>query len=101
MGIEVAHFSFGDDYGAMGAAYELHRSLLGKGINSSIFVRNKTRNDDSIIELEGFDSIEERLLKVINTLYFARNRINEGVAPVNFDCLGLQWDQKLENRLKN
>lgn len=98
--LSIAHFSFKDDYGAMAAAFELHKTLLQKGTKSTFFVREKTRDDDSIIELGYGDSTEERLHRVINKLYFEENRKNPGVAPVNFDCLGIRWDKQLEDRLK-
>lgn len=98
--LKVAHFSFKDDYGAMGAAYELHKGMRQKGINSKFYVREKTRPDDSIIELGYYDSIEERLLRVIDKLYFDDNKKESGTAPIHFDCLGLHWDKQLENELK-
>ncbi len=99
-GLRIAHFSFKDDYGAMGAAYELHKTLLQRGIKSTFFVREKTRDDDSIVELGYSDTAEERLLKTINKLYFEQNRSNKGVAPINFDYWGIQWKKQLEDKLK-
>lgn len=98
--LKVAHFSFSDTYGAMGAAYELHKGMMQKGINSKFYVRGKTRFDDSIIELGYYDSTEERLLRVIDKLYFDSNKKEPGTAPIHFDCLGLHWDKQLENELK-
>ncbi|MCI8529282.1 MAG: glycosyltransferase [Lachnospiraceae bacterium] len=98
--LNIAHFSFKDDYGAMSAAYELHKTLIKKGIKSTFFVREKTREDDSIAEIGYSNSMEERLLKIINKLYFDENRINSGIAPVNFDCIGVLWDQDFEDMLK-
>lgn len=98
--LSIAHFSFSDNYGAMAAAYELHKTLLQKGEKSDFFVRDKTREEDSIIELGYSDSIEERLNRIINKLYFEENRENPGVAPVDFDCLGIEWNKQLEDRLK-
>ena len=89
-----------DDYGAMSAAYELHKTLIKRGIKSTFFVREKTREDDSIIEMGYCNSIEERLLRIINKLYFDENRMNCGIAPVNFDCMGVVWDQEFEDMLK-
>lgn len=99
--LNIAHFSFRDDYGAMKAAYELHKTLLQRGIKSSFFVREKTRDDDSIIELGYDDSTEERLNRIINKLYFEENKKSAGTAPVNFDCLGVGWSRTLENKLKD
>lgn len=98
--LRIAHFSFKDDYGAMGAAYELHKTLLQKGLKSTFFVREKTRDDDSIVELGYGCSIEERLHRSINRLYFEQNRRNIGTAPINFDCWGIQWDKDIEDRLR-
>ncbi|MEY8322744.1 glycosyltransferase [Lachnospiraceae bacterium 54-11] len=99
--IRVAHFSFGDGYGALGAAYELHRSLLKSGIESSFFVRSKTGDDDSIIELGYCESAEERFMRLINKLYFDENKNNPGIATISFDCLGLNWNKQLEDMFKN
>lgn len=98
--INIAHFSFKDNYGAMAAAYELHKALARKGVKSSFFVREKTRDDDSIIEVGYEGAVEERLNRVINKLYFQENRKNSGIASINFDCLGIQWNKQLEDRLK-
>ena len=98
--LSIAHFSFKDDYGAMAAAYELHKALLETGTKSVFFVREKTRDDNSIIDLGYDDSVEERMYRIINKLYFEENRKNSGVASVSFDCLGIQWNKQLEDRLK-
>ena len=94
--LKVAQFSFGDNYGAFTAAYELHKQLLAIGVKSTLFVRNKTRDDNSVVELGYCNSIEERLLRLIDKNYFDANKINPGIAPIHFDCLGLDWDEHLE-----
>lgn len=94
--LKVAHFSFGDKYGALGAAYELHKMLLEKGTESIFFVRNRTRDDDSIIELGYCDSLQERFMRIIDQLYFSKNRVSPGTAPVSFDCIGISWNKEVE-----
>lgn len=93
--MNIVHFSFSDTTGALGAAYELHRKEKDLGNNSIMIVREKTRDDDSVIELEYTDSKQERLLRLIDKLYFKNNR-KLGTSFHSIDYLGLDWTHELK-----
>ena len=71
--MKVAHFSDGDNYGALGAAYELHKKMLDQGIESRFFLRIKSREDACIEEISD-NTVLYRLRQLIHTIYFDRNR---------------------------
>lgn len=96
--MNIVHFSYSDTTGALGAAYELHRELIAMGHNSIMIVREKTRKDNSVIECGYIDSKEERMLRLIERLYFDKNR-KPGTSPHTIDYLGLNWTSEFEHFL--
>ncbi len=97
--LKVAHFSYSDSYGAWGAAYELHKSMVCCGIKSTFFVREKTRMDDTVIEIKYKDTLQERLIREIDCLYFNRNRVDSGINVFYSGLSGLEWDDQIEKML--
>lgn len=86
--MKVAHFSDGDNVGAFGAAYELHKTMLEQGIESRFFVRVKGREDESVEEISTNDITGNQLMHLINTLYFVRNRKDQTIS-FTYDRVGI------------
>lgn len=99
--MKVAHFSFKDTFGAAGAAYDLHCCMLNNNIESLFFVKEKTRNDDTVIELGNSFDYKERLYNTINKLYFLNNRSIENGIPLNFGYEGIEIDETIISMLKD
>lgn len=96
--MKVAHFSDGDNYGAFGAAYELHKTMLEQGIESHFFVRIKGREDESVEEISTKEIAEYQLMHLINTLYFVRNR-KEDTMSFTYDRVGISLSNDILLRL--
>lgn len=97
--MKVAHFSFGDTIGASGAAYELHNCMRENGVDSTFFVRTKSRKDNSVIELRYCDSKEERIWRTIGLLYFELNQSPDSLG-CHLDEVGISWTKELEKQLE-
>lgn len=79
----VLHISSFDSQGAGGAAYKIHQSLIEKGYSSSMLVMNKSKSDQSIIQVpinkirRFFFRIIEKVqnyLNIFDSNYFFFNR---------------------------
>lgn len=93
--MNIVHFSYSDTIGAFGAAYELHKELLRFGHASIMFVREKTREDVSVVECGYTDSKKERIMRLTERLYFNENR-KKGTSLHSIDYLGLDWTSEFE-----
>ncbi len=96
--MKIAHFSYSDTWGAYGAAYELHQCLQHMEVQSTFFVKNKTRNDESIIELCYEDTLDTKLKYAIDQVYFKKNH-EDRVTISSFDGLGIEWNEEVMNQL--
>lgn len=47
----ILHISTFDFHGAGGAAYKIHRTLVEKGYSSSMLVMNKSKNDNTVVQV--------------------------------------------------
>jgi glycosyltransferase involved in cell wall biosynthesis len=97
--MRVAHFSDGDNYGAFGAAYELHKTMLEQGIESHFFVRIKGREDESVEEVSTKDIIGNHLMHMINTLYFVRNR-KDHTMSFTYERVGISFSDDMLQRFR-
>lgn len=74
----VIHFSTSDTGGAGTGAYRIHQSILRLGVESILFVQNKSRNDESVIQigLKPSTTIFSRILNKIRRFNKSKNRYN-------------------------
>ena len=96
--MKVAHFSDGDNYGALGAAYELHKKMLDQGIESRFFLRIKSREDACIEEISD-NTVLYRLRQLIHTIYFDRNRTDTTMF-FSYNRLGIELTEDILSRLR-
>lgn len=96
--MKVAHFSDGDKYGALGAAYDLHKKMLEQGIESRFFLRIKSREDACIVEISDSTALY-KLRQLINTMYFEQNRTDTTMF-FSYNRLGIELTEDVLSRLK-
>lgn len=70
--MKVVHITTNDDGGAGSAVYKNHLSLLNSGVESKILVKNKTRNDNNVINYKEpvFFRIFNRIISKVVVPFF-------------------------------
>lgn len=97
--MKVAHFCYDDTCGAQGAAYELHSTLRRVGVDSTMFVFEKTRDDPTVLTLQKKYQPLDSLLNTYRWRHFSQLR-RKGAASIALDYPGLNLDEESLDEMK-